>query len=93
MTTYADPTRCPDCHAVLPHDPQVGRVCGLPLSGETAFSLFATLQEADRLLGVLRAQKRPAPVGVGTKAAGGSRLEGAEGHPSHDTRPDPSRRA
>ena len=82
MTTYADPTRCPDCHAALPHDPHVCRVCSLPLTGDTAASLFRTLQEADRLLGVLRTQKRPVPVAVGAPTAPGSRLEGAEPYPS-----------
>jgi hypothetical protein len=82
MTTYADPTRCPDCHAALLQDPQVCRRCSLPLTGETAVSLFTTLQEADRLLGVLRAQKRSAPVTVGAPAVAGSLLEGVERYPA-----------
>jgi hypothetical protein len=84
MTTYADPTRCPDCHAVLPHDPAVCLVCSLPLTGETAGSLFRSLQEADRLLGVLRTQKRRVPVSVGAPAAPGSLLEGARPYPAAD---------
>ena len=87
MTTYADPTRCPDCHAVLPPQPQVCRVCSLPLTGETVVSLFTTLQEADRLLGELRTQKRTAPVTVGAPVAPGSRLEGAEPYPAPASRP------
>src|SRR3954449_3869769 len=88
MTTYADPTRCPDCHAVLPPDPQVCRVCSLPLTGQTVVSLFTTLQEADRLLGVLRTQKRPAPATVGVPVApAGTFLEGAEAYPAPGRRP------
>ena len=83
MTTYADPTRCPDCRAVLPQDPQVCRVCSLPLTGETAVSLFRTLQEADRLLGVLRTQRRPEPVMAGaSRGVSGSRLEGVAPFPA-----------
>ena len=83
MTTYADPTRCPDCRAVLPQDPQVCRVCSLPLTGETAVSLLRTFQEADRLLGVLRAQKRPEPALVGAATAvPGSRLGGVAPYPA-----------
>jgi hypothetical protein len=87
MTTYADPTRCPDCHAMLPHDPQVCRVCALPLTGETASTLFATFQEADRLIGLLRAQKRPEPTTVGTPVASGSMLEGALPYPARAQAP------
>lgn len=72
MTTYADPTRCPDCHAVLPYAPQVCQACALPLTGETAVALFSTLQEADRLLVRLRSEKRPAPVPVGAGVMGGA---------------------
>jgi hypothetical protein len=82
MTTYADPTRCPDCRAMLPHDPQACRVCALPLTGETAISLFAAFQEADRLLGLLRAQKRPQPAAVGAQAPTGSMLDGVAPFPA-----------
>src|SRR3954471_7720692 len=85
MTTYADPMRCPDCRAVLPHDPQVCRVCSLPLTGTTAVSLFSTFQEADRLLGVLREQKRPVTVGATVATAPttpGSHLEGIAPYPA-----------
>ena len=58
MTTYADPTRCPDCRSLLPEAPQICRHCALPLTGATAVELFATLQRADGLLGVLR-RRRP----------------------------------
>jgi hypothetical protein len=86
MTTYADPTRCPDCRAVLPHDPRVCRACSLPLTGQTAFALFRTLQEADRLLGVLREQRQPVPVATAAAPASGSLLDGIEPYPSYATR-------
>jgi hypothetical protein len=87
MTTYADPTRCPDCRAVLPVAPQACRVCALPLTGETAVALFATFQEADRLLVRLRSEKQaaPVPVGAGVPAApagGGSLLEDVPAYPA-----------
>jgi hypothetical protein len=82
MTTYADPTRCPDCRSLLPRDPQVCRACALPLTGQTVVSLFTTLQEADRLLGVLRTQKRPVPVAVGAAAAPGALLDGVQRYPA-----------
>ncbi|HEX4470810.1 MAG TPA: hypothetical protein VH085_02480 [Nocardioides sp.] len=87
MTTYADPTRCPDCHAMLPRDPRVCRVCALPLTGDTVVSLFTTLQEADRLLGVLRAQRVPAPVATGATSPTGTLLAGVERYPSPGRRP------
>src|SRR5690242_19313876 len=93
MTMYADPTRCPDCRAVLPQDPQVCPVCSLPLAGETAFSLFRTLQEADRLLGAMRLQRQPVPAAA-TTATSGRRLEGAQPYPAPSrptTRPEPPR--
>jgi hypothetical protein len=89
MTTYADPTRCPDCRAVLPHDPQVCQLCALPLTGATAVSLFATLQEADRLLGVLRAQRRPVPAHAAAAPVSGSRLEGVTPYPAPSPHPTP----
>src|SRR4051812_20640956 len=69
MTTYADPTRCPDCHALLPAAPQVCRRCALPLTGVAAVELFTTLQRADQLLATLRSQAAPAPVPVGSVRA------------------------
>jgi predicted amidophosphoribosyltransferase len=80
MTTYADPTRCPDCGAVLPHEPQVCQSCALPLTGETAISLFRTLQQADRLLGALRAQKQPVPVAAVRTTYAGARFDGVESY-------------
>ena len=83
MTTYADPTRCPDCRAVLPQSPQACQVCSLPLTGETALSLFRTFQEADALLASLRQQRRPVPVpATGGGVAAGSRLEGVAPYPT-----------
>lgn len=61
MIRYADPTRCPDCGTNLaPRSAACGR-CGLPLSGELPSRLFATLAEADRLLGQLRQAPVPVP--------------------------------
>jgi hypothetical protein len=89
MTTYADPTRCPDCRALLPQDPQVCQFCALPLTGETAVSLFRTFQEADRLLGVLRGQRQPVPAPAPAAVpASGSRLEGVAPYPAR-TAPTP----
>src|SRR3954447_8052258 len=85
MTTYADPTRCPDCHAALPPDPRPCGFCDLPLTGATVVSLYGALQEADRLLEVLRTQKSPVAVPVGASSAPAypaSLLEGAEPYPA-----------
>ena len=57
MTTYADPTRCPDCGSAIAAPPTSCPGCGLPLSGPVASSLFQTLQSADRLLAELRASR------------------------------------
>jgi len=84
MTTYADPTRCPDCHSPLAAAPQTCPRCALPLTGPTAVELFTTLQRADQLLATLRHQAAltadPVPVGsLGTPAppASGSLLADA----------------
>jgi hypothetical protein len=62
MTRYADPRRCPDCGGpIAPGDPACAG-CSLPLRGETAGRLFATLTLADELLGVLRTASTAAPV-------------------------------
>ncbi|HEX3932345.1 MAG TPA: hypothetical protein VHW64_16735 [Nocardioides sp.] len=86
MTTYADPTRCPDCRAALPRDPQACPVCSLPLTGETAVSLFSTFQEADRLVGLLRLARQVAPVPATAAAAPGARtgshLSGVDAYPA-----------
>jgi hypothetical protein len=70
MRTYADPTRCPDCHAALPESPAICPACGLPLAGPTAAELYGTLVQADRLLGQLRLQKAPVAAMAGAAAAG-----------------------
>jgi hypothetical protein len=88
MTTYADPTRCPDCHSVLPAAPQACGRCALPLTGATAVELFTTLQRADQLLATLRQQAAPVPsampVGPATAPAPapGSLLAGATPYPA-----------
>ncbi|MEZ5093914.1 SCO7613 C-terminal domain-containing membrane protein [Nocardioides sp.] len=56
MRTYADARHCPDCGNPLPDDPRRCPACGLSLVGPVAASLFATFQQADRLLAQLRAQ-------------------------------------
>ena len=89
MTTYADPTRCPDCHTPLPASPSLCRRCSLPLTGPTAVDLFTTLQRADQLLATLRrevpatrAAVRPAPATVGAAAAPDSLLSGTTPYPA-----------
>jgi hypothetical protein len=84
MTTYADPTRCPDCRAVLPQAPETCPACSLPLTGRTAISLFTTLQEADRLLGMLRLERRPVPAAApaGTAPPAGALLVGTAPYPA-----------
>lgn len=64
MRTYADARHCPDCGSPLPDTPAGCPACGLPLQGQAAAALFATFQEADRLLAQLRAMPRPATVGA-----------------------------
>jgi hypothetical protein len=87
MTTYADPTRCPDCRAVLPQAPQACPICSLPLTGETAVSLFQTFLEADALLATLRKQRQPAPVPATVGAPVGTRLEGIAPYPTSQSQP------
>lgn len=77
MPRYADPTRCPDCSALLPVAPRVCPSCGLPLEGPLINSLFATLQRADGLLVDLRRtvsapvpSTRPAPSARPVQGAG-----------------------
>ena len=92
---YADATRCPDCHAVLPYAPQACPACDLPLTGETAVRLFSTLQEADRLVARLRTEnvQSPVPAGVGVPAGNSSMLEDVAPYPapSPATQPAPVR--
>lgn len=54
MAHYADPTRCPDCFARITTTATSCSRCGLPLRGEQAVQLFATLTRADELLVALR---------------------------------------
>lgn len=84
MRTYADPTRCPDCHAALPESPAACPACGLPLAGPTAAELYGTLLQADRLLGQLRLQKAPATAmaGAATTGLGGASLTGLPPYPA-----------
>ena len=79
MTTYADPTRCPDCHSLLPEAPQVCGRCALPLTGPTAVELFTTLQQADRLLATLRHQGSPADPAPLAATGTGARSAAAQG--------------
>lgn len=69
MPRFADPTRCPDCAAVLPVAPRACPRCGLPLTGELVDSLFSTLQRADDLLGRVRESARPRPAAQATGPA------------------------
>lgn len=62
MRTYADPTRCPDCAAPLRPGASQCAQCGLVLAGQLGQQLFATLTEADRLLGLMRAARTPSAV-------------------------------
>ena len=85
MTTYADPSRCPDCRAPLPAAPQTCPRCALPLTGSGAVELFTTLQRADVLLTALRQTTvvtRRAPVAVGADTPSGSRLGDVAPYPS-----------
>ncbi len=69
MRTYADARHCPDCGSPLPDGPTRCPDCGLPLQGPAAAALFATFQEADRLLAQLRAMPVPSAVGAAVGAA------------------------
>ena len=86
MTTYADPSQCPDCRASLPVAPQTCPRCALPLTGPDAVDLFTTLQRADRILASLRRQAAPAPtsaaVAVGAGTAPGSLLGDVTPYPA-----------
>src|SRR5690349_7708174 len=83
MTTYADPSRCPDCRALLFRAPQACPNCRLPLTGQTAGDLFRTLQEADRLITVLREDRVPIGVGAAPVARRSeSMVEGLAPYPS-----------
>jgi hypothetical protein len=90
MRTFADPTRCPDCGALLPQDPRVCQQCALPLAGATAAELFSTLQQADLLLGRLRTSRVSATAMAG---AGATAAPGVSGSPLADAAPYPAPRA
>ncbi len=64
MRTYADAQHCPDCGSPLRDNPPRCPACGLPLQGPAAAALFATFQQADRLLAQLRAMPVPSTVGA-----------------------------
>lgn len=72
MPPYADPTRCPDCRAILPAEPAACPSCDLPLRHPLAASLFGTLQAADELLVRLRATTASAPTAAPAPAASGA---------------------
>ena len=55
MNRYADPQRCPDCQGTIAYGARSCPSCDLPLSGDLAGRLFATLAQADELLRALRA--------------------------------------
>ncbi|MGL5825841.1 MAG: DUF2157 domain-containing protein [Nocardioides sp.] len=59
MPRYADPDRCPDCHASLAPPRATCGSCGLRLLGPDAAALFTTLTRADQLLAQLRHQAVP----------------------------------
>ena len=54
---FHDPTRCPDCGATLPEPPTHCAACDLPLTGQTAVQLAATLRYADQLLHLHRSER------------------------------------
>jgi hypothetical protein len=51
---FYDPTRCPDCRSALPVPPTRCESCDLPLTGQVALQLQATLRYADQLVTRLR---------------------------------------
>jgi len=73
MTRFADPRRCPDCGQHIDYGASSCGHCDLPLSGETAGRLFATLSLADDLLEALRAD-RQAPAAVAAPARPSGRV-------------------
>lgn len=83
MLRFADPAHCPDCRSSLPRSPQACPTCALPLTGPLASRLFATLQDADRLLAQLRASTAPIPEAVRVPAAAAA----APGRPSAPVAP------
>src|SRR5262245_5188418 len=77
LATLRDPSRCPDCAAMLPASPTACPACGLPLQGPLVERLWRlSLQAADVLdqrQGVLDALRgrADAPVGAGYGGWGG----------------------
>ena len=51
---YADPLVCPDCRGPIEYGAPACPQCALPLRGQTAQTLFATLVQADELIERLR---------------------------------------
>ena len=85
---FADPTRCPDCRAYLPEQPQRCHVCLLSLQGPVAVRLLETLRTADTLLAELRASAAPAPVAAASPAsASGLPVPGPVPYPIHPPLP------
>jgi hypothetical protein len=70
MTRYADPLRCPDCHAALTPGAAACTRCALPLLGETAQRLYNALALADELLTMLRASATPAAAALAPAPTG-----------------------
>lgn len=92
MTRYADPRRCPDCLGPIAYGTTGCPRCGLPLGGETAQRLFATLTTADELLLALRAEA-PALATVGASAPPVGTTRGSTvQHPPHDGEEPAARR-
>lgn len=69
MKRYADPLRCPDCAGPIAYGEEACRTCGLPLRGDTAQELYATLSRADQLLVSLRASAAKLPASARPAAA------------------------
>ncbi|HEY1135649.1 MAG TPA: hypothetical protein VGE77_13825, partial [Nocardioides sp.] len=55
---FADRTCCPDCRSALVAGRDECPRCAIRLTGDVAWRLFATLEEADRLVDRLRADAR-----------------------------------
>ena len=89
MTRYADPRRCPDCLGPIAYGTTECPHCGLPLMGETAQRLFATLTTADELLLALR---REAPV-LATVGAPAPSTDTTRGSTPHNPRLNPAQPA
>ena len=71
MTTYADPRRCPDCFQPIEYGAAACPHCDLPLRGEIAQRLYATLITVDQLLAQLREVSPAAAAPPATAPVGG----------------------